>query len=127
MHMIHRLFKNVVLLRILLVMILGTGACGTTAFAQESEHDKITYMLNVIGSSRLTFIRNGNEYDGKEAKEHLQEKIDLLGNRIHTAEDFILYIGSKSLVTGAPYSVRLVDGTEIKADIWLRDQLAGMK
>lgn len=100
----------------------------TKVFAnEESERLKIAYLLNAIGSSDLVFISNGLEYTGKEAMDHLQEKMDSTGGRIHTAEEFIAYIGSESSTTGIPYHVRLADGTVIKSETWLRGVLARMK
>ncbi|MDR3424100.1 MAG: DUF5329 family protein [Alphaproteobacteria bacterium] len=100
----------------------------TSAIAnQESEHYKIVYLLNVIGTSDLVFIRNGVEYTGEEAKAHLQEKLDFVGDHIRTAEDFINYIASESSVTGVSYYVRLADGKQMEAGIWLRGELAKMK
>jgi len=122
--------RDVLLLRVLFVavIIILSFAFGMKAFAdQGSEQYKIVYLLNVIGSSDLTFLRNDVEYTGKEAKAHLQEKLDSAGIFIHTAEDFINYIASKSLITGTPYYVRLADGTQIESGLWLRSKLAEMK
>jgi len=101
---------------------------GTKSFAnQESENHKIAYLLHAIGSSDLVFIRNDAEYTGEEAQAHLQEKMDSTEGLIHTVEDFINYIASESSVTGISYYVRLADGTQVEAGIWLRGKLADMK
>ena len=94
---------------------------------QESEQYKISYMLNALGASDLVFIRNGAEYTGQEAKDHLEKKLVLADGLVRTAEDFINYIGSESSMTGIPYHVRFADGTQIKAALWLRGILVGMK
>jgi len=123
-------FRNTLLLRTLFIagIIILSFAFGANALAgQTSEHDKIAYLLNAIGSSDLVFIRNETEYTGAEAKAHLQEKMDYAGSLIHTAEDFIDYIASESLTTGTPYYVRLADGTQVESGIWLRSKLAKMK
>jgi hypothetical protein len=119
-----RILPRVVCVAVI-VLLFGLG---TRALAdQESEYYKIVYLLNAVGSSNLVFIRNGAEYNCKEAQAHLQEKLDSSGNLIRTADDFIAYIASKSLITGEPYQVRLADGTQVNAEIWLRDKLAEMK
>ena len=92
--------------------------------AAPSEREKISYLLNQIAYSDATFIRNGQEYSGIEAKAHLQSKLDYAGGRVHTAEEFITYIASKSSATGKPYYVRLPDGTEMEAAQWLHERLA---
>lgn len=124
------LFRNIILLRILfvVVIIILSSAFGAKALASEEvEHSRIVYLLDMIGSSDLVFIRNGVEYNGAEARDHLQEKMDYAGDSIHTAEDFINYIGSESSVTGIAYYVRLANGTQIEAGIWLRGKLDEMK
>jgi len=109
-------------------IVILSCAFSAKAFAgQISEHEKIAYLLNAIGSSDLVFIRNKTEYTGAEAKAHLQEKMDSAGDVIRTAEDFIDYIASESLTTGIPYYVRLADGTQVESGIWLRGKLAKMK
>jgi hypothetical protein len=120
----HQPMKRALLLAIILISVLGFGA---GAFAKPpSEHDKIVYLLNAVGTSNLVFIRNGAEYTAKEAKQHLQEKVDFFGSQIHTVDDFIKYVGSKSIVSDTPYFVRLPDGTQVEAAVWLRQQLAEM-
>jgi hypothetical protein len=121
----HHPIKRALLLILMIISVLGFGA---DAFAKPmSEHAKIVRMLDIIGSSNLTFIRNGIEYNAKEAKQHLQDKVDFFGDQIRTTDDFIKYVGSKSIVSDTPYFVRFPDGTEVEAAVWLRQQLAEMK
>jgi len=106
---------------VLLVVILF----GANAYAGGlSEHDKIAYLLNVIAESKTTFIRNGIEYSGAQAKTHLQEKLDYAGSYIQSADDFIAYIASKSSITGKPYYVKSPDGTVMESDKWLHKKLS---
>jgi len=94
---------------------------GRTSFAHEvpnhlSEQEKINYLLNTIGNSQLIFVRNGEEYPGQQAKEHLQMKLKASGNAIQTAEEFISTIASHSSMTGKPYYVELPEGKMIEAE-----------
>jgi hypothetical protein len=89
-----------------------------------SEQEKISYLLNVVGTSKVIFVRNGVEYPASEAKAHLQMKLDAAGSAIQTADDFINDIASHSSMTGQPYYVELPDGTKIEAQTWLREMLA---
>ncbi|MGB9152922.1 MAG: DUF5329 family protein [Alphaproteobacteria bacterium] len=91
------------------------------------EQYKITYLLNVVRSSDLVFIRNGVEYPGKTAEAFLEKKMAMVGMRVHTAEDFIHYVASSSSTTETPYYVRFADGTQIEAGLWLQGQLDEMK
>jgi len=94
--------------------------------SQDPEQYKITYLLNTIGSCDLVFLSNGKEYTGKEAKAHLQKKLYYAGDRIHTVEDFITHIASRSYFTDTPYHVRFADGTELETGKWLHGILAKM-
>jgi hypothetical protein len=126
----HNSFAKKLLRRILLVIgiLVLSFSSEASAFPNKGvEYYKIVYLLNVIGASELVFIRNGSEYTGEEAKYHLREKLDNAGDRIRTAEDFINYIASESSKTGISYYVRLADGKQVEAGIWLRDQLAKME
>ena len=120
-----RCLSCAVLVAVILVLSFSLGVSAQPD--QEAERYKIAYLMNAIGASDLVFIRNGAEYTGEEAKSHLQDKLDIAGFRVHTAEDFIVYIGSISNETGLPYYIRLADGTQMESGIWLRIKLAEIK
>jgi len=92
-----------------------------------SEKEKITYLLDELEKSKLTFIRNGDEYSSKEAREHMQKKLNYAGNRITTADQFITYIATKSSLSGKFYYVKYPDGKKIESAIWLREILAKLE
>jgi hypothetical protein len=69
------------------------------------------------------FIRNGSEYTGKEAAEHLRMKLNNVGKRALTAEDFIRLCASKSFISGKPYMIRTSDGKTIKSEEYFREKL----
>ncbi len=106
-------------------LVAGSFLFGMLAFADApSEQAKIAYLLDAVASSDVVFIRNGSEYTGTQARDHLKVKLDAAGGSILTAEDFITYIASASSVTGSPYRVRMKDGTQLEAEQWLRAALA---
>jgi hypothetical protein len=84
---------------------------------------EITYLLNRVEKSTLTFVRNGEPHSGMEAARHMRRKANYFGGRIKTAEDFIAKAGSKSGLTGNPYLVRISSRTEIRCDAWLEGLL----
>ena len=129
MQNIRNLHKNVFLVRAsILIIVFFSLLCGMKAFAYpHSEQYKIAYLMDEIGSSNLVFVRNEVEYNGEQAKAHLQHKMDSAGGLIVTADDFINYIASESLTSGTPYYVQLDDGTRIESGIWLRAKLAEIK
>lgn len=90
-----------------------------------TESEKIKFLLNELDKpgSNLKFIRNGDEFTGKEAKEHMEKKLKYAGDKIKTVDDFINHIATKSYITGNLYYVKLPDGTKIESAKWLRDAL----
>jgi hypothetical protein len=85
--------------------------------------DEIAYLLNYIRESPCTFIRNGSEYDGAAAADHVQAKYEHFKDEIKTAEDFIDRAATKSLLSGEPYQVQCGSAARIEAAGWLLDVL----
>jgi hypothetical protein len=88
-----------------------------------TEKEKITYLLDELEKSKLIFIRNGDEYSAKDAREHMLKKLDYAGNRITTADQFITYIATKSSLSGKSYFVKYPDGKQVESAIYLRNLL----
>ncbi|MFN2541853.1 MAG: DUF5329 family protein [Chthoniobacterales bacterium] len=114
-----RKFRSVGLL---LIPALAFAVAGQ-ALAAESLEQTIDYLLNYIGNSNATFIRNGQTHTPAEAVAHVRDKYDHFKGEIKTAEDFIRLAASKSLLTGKPYLVRPPGGREMHLDEWLTDAL----
>ncbi|MBX7246761.1 MAG: DUF5329 domain-containing protein [Candidatus Sumerlaeaceae bacterium] len=122
---------------VLLVIIAFTSAIPATANAERSagndpvtsksagrdEKASIGHLVAFMERSDVTFIRNGQEYDGKAAAEHMKLKLGQAGNRIKTARDFIENIASKSSMSGKEYSIKRTDGTQVSARDWLNAEL----
>ena len=83
---------------------------------------EIKHIIDYIESSNCTFIRNGKEYNTKEALEHILNKYKYTKRWIKSAEDFIEYTATKSSLSGSPYTVRC-DGGEILSAEWLLKEL----
>ncbi len=112
--------------------ILTLGICALTALfvlalgAQRAEADgkaentekAVTYLIEEVASSNLTFIRNGERYSSQEAAEHLRTKYDYFRSKIKTPEDFIRLCASKSLFSGEQYLVATPQGN-IPVETWL--------
>ena len=88
---------------------------------------EIDELISYVGTSGVRFIRNGTEYSGAEAAQHLRDKLARAGNRVKTTEDFITGVASTSYITGKPYLVKFADGhTQFTGD-WLRSHLAEVR
>jgi len=69
------------------------------------------------------FVRNGTAYDAAKAAEHLRLKLREAGDRVASAEDFIVLCGSRSSVSGKPYEIVLDDGKRMTSEAFLRAKL----
>jgi len=65
-----------------------------------AEQAKIDWLLEEIGHSKATFIRNGKEYDAAKAVSHLKTKLMFAGRRVQTVRQFIVGVASHSEETG---------------------------
>jgi len=118
------------LLRTLLPFLLLVDS--TSAFAADtpspkaalSEQAKISALLDALETSDVTFIRNGTAMSGKDARKHLQGKLDELSGQVHTANDFITKVATQSRETGKPYMIREKDGKEVPSADWFKYKMA---
>lgn len=98
------------------------------------EEEKIEYLLRTLGGSGLQFERNGSLHSGKEAEAHLRKKYESAKNSWFappqsdwTALLFIEKVGSKSSLSGSPYSVILSNGDKVTAENWFKQKLTERK
>lgn len=90
---------------------------------EQSEVVRIQALLDEVKKSGVSFVRNGDTYTSERAAEHLKTKWGKGARYVHTAEDFIDNIASRSSATGKPYLVILPDGKRLEAAVWLRGLL----
>jgi hypothetical protein len=95
--------------------------------SKHSEKEKINYLLETLENSNLIFIRNGDEYSSKEARAHMQKKLEYAGNRITNVDQFITYLATKSSISGKPYYVKYPDGKKVESSIWMRELLNNLE
>jgi hypothetical protein len=111
---------------LLLAMIFGLNASlfMGAAVAGEDTNKTVTYLIDYVAKSDLTFVRNGEDSTAKQAAEHMRQKWAYFSNKIKTPEDFIRLAATKSELSGKLYLVRLKDGKESPAGEWLMKVLA---
>ena len=80
-------------------------------------------MLDLIGSSDCTFVRNGEAHDAAAARDHIQGKYDYARRWIQSAEQLIEHAATKSSISGIPYRV-ICAGREEPSSDWLTRELA---
>jgi hypothetical protein len=89
-----------------------------------TEQQKIDALIaSVEHLPGAVFIRNGTEYDGAKAADHLRTKRNYAGKRITTAEQFIDKLATASSMTGKPYKIRYADGRTVESAAFFREQL----
>jgi uncharacterized protein DUF5329 len=97
------------------------------ALAAMSEQDAIGHLIRFVETSSCTFIRNGSEYDSRDAVDHIKRKYSYFQRKIHTAEDFIALAATKSEFSGKPYVVRCGKRDEMPTADWLGAELRNFR
>ena len=105
----------VILLVCLLPLSLAAG--------DEHLQAEIDHLIQSIQSSNCAFIRNGETHSSAEAREHILKKYEHFKDRIQTAEDFIQYCASKSLLSKQPYQIKCPDQGIVESRLWFLDEL----
>ncbi len=90
--------------------LLGFGIGGPLQSSALTEEQKINHLIQYIEKSKVTFIRNGSEYNAIDAAKHLRTKREKAGKRVKTAREFIDYIASKSSMSGEAYKIKFPNG-----------------
>ena len=89
------------------------------------EQHRIDYLIDSVAALQgASFIRNGKAYDATKAASHMRLKLRFAGSKVHTAEDFIVYCGTGSSVSGTKYTIRFADGHSVDSASYLRHKLA---
>ena len=118
----------------LLVALLG-APWATGAFAadpaptpiDEKEKQKIEQLISAVQSLKdAKFVRNGSEYDGKAAADHMRRKWKVVEKDVKSARDFIRLAGTKAQ-SGKPYLIRFKDGKELESATFLTRELESLE
>ena len=107
----------------LIVLVALLGICTQSAIAEEDLTSTIKYLLAYVKNADVVFIRNNREHTADDAAAHMREKYEHFKDQIRTPEDFIRLAGTKSLMTGKAYQVRMKDGKTMLTQKWLEDAL----
>ncbi len=110
------MMKNIQVAIVFIVLFTGS-----VVLAEDNK--EIEYLLSYLADSGCVFVRNGDEHEAKEARDHLQMKYNYAKRRIKTAEDFIDKIASKSSLSRKAYAVHCGE-VETPSKQWLEDALA---
>lgn len=112
--------KNILVIALAILSLFS----GVVSAQDNREKKKIEFLISSVKNLKeAKFIRNGSEYNGKEAADHLRMKLNKAGGRVKTAGDFIRLCASKSYVSGRPYMIRSSDGKTINTEEYFREKL----
>ena len=108
--------------RLFLILLLSC----LLPFSAHADNDvpaEIDYLLQSIGSSDCTFIRNGDRYDARAAEDHLRMKYRRGKRYAPTSEKFIERLASNSYLSKKLYYIEC-DGKEMTpSGDWLMERL----
>jgi hypothetical protein len=115
--------RSLIIVTVLLVLSLCSGiACALS----DLETKRIDYLIACVETlNGAKFVRNGKEYDGKQAASHLRMKLKNTADKVHSAEDFIEICASKSYLSGKPYLIVFHDGKTMPSEEFFRMKLKG--
>ena len=93
-----------------------------------TEKEKIEKLIQIVADMKDTqFIRKGTAYDAKAAAQFMQGKWTWKSSEIHTAKDFIRICSAGGSGEGAPYYIKLPDGTQLTSADFLTTQLTKLE
>jgi hypothetical protein len=109
----------------LLCLLSATAIASAAEAPDPSVRAEIDYLLDRVEHSGYVFIRNGSEHTGAEAAKHMRRKYEHFAAKgdILTVDDFIDLAGTKSLISGRQYTVRLPDDSVVPTAEWLRGEI----
>lgn len=115
--------------RLCLLGLLGLLAAAVASAAPSpAEQQMIDALIaRVATMPDVRFVRNGRDYDARDAARFLREKYKARGQDVDTAEAFIERIASKSSTSGQPYLIRQADGREQPVAEVLRAELVRLR
>lgn len=84
---------------------------------------EIDHLLSFVANTSCQYDRNGTIHDGPEARDHINMKYEHYREKVKTAEEFIKYSATKSLISGRKYKIRCPDAEVVNASDWLLEEL----
>ena len=94
-----------------------------STYAVDDVPEEIDYLLQTIGSSECTFIRNGERHDAQDAEEHLRMKYSRARRFAPSSEKFIERLASKSYLSKKPYFIECPGEEKVPSGDWLMQRL----
>ncbi len=107
-----------------LAALLAACSPWVQALPTPTEQQRIDRLIDAVGQHKdIRFVRNGREYTGAQAADFLRGKLKWRMEKVHTVQDFIDEIGTRSTTSGETYLVRHADGRTVPSAEFLRQEL----
>jgi hypothetical protein len=122
---VNRKMIPLLLTLLLWVMLPGLSRAVSSELSPTAKSET-DHLLGYLETSGCDFFRNGTWYsDMKAVRAHAELKYRYFADRgrIHSAEDFIKWAGSRSEISGKPYLVRCGNSPVVPASQWLTEEL----
>ena len=103
---------------ILISMLIGLSSVG----AEDPVQAEIAHLLVFVRDSECVFIRNGQVHKSRDAEIHIKRKYEHFKNRITTAEAFIYFTATRSMLSDRIYMIRCEE-REMPSSTWLQSEL----
>ena len=94
------------------------------AGADDDVPPEIDFLLESIGNSGCTFIRNGKQHEASAAEDHLRMKYRRGKRYASSTEEFIERLASKSSMSKKLYYIECEGDDKTPSGDWLRERLA---
>ncbi|MCF7502318.1 DUF5329 family protein [Vibrio sp. L3-7] len=92
-------------------------------YALASPQQEIDHLLTFVESTQCKYERNGAIHNGPEAAAHIKKKANYYADDIKSAEDFIAYSATKSMLSGRHYQVHCEGKASVNSEVWLKAEL----
>ncbi len=114
--------KNYTILMLVTVFLLILNTISFADNRTDSQRE-IEHLLHFVARTSCQYERNGSLYNGAEAKAHISKKYDYYKDKIISAEDFIAWSATKSMMSGKKYKIHCPDSAAIYSADWLQNEL----
>lgn len=82
---------------------------------------RVEAIFSEVRHSGCEFFRNGKAHDPEEAEKHMRRKFEHFSDEIDSVDTFIELAGTRSLMSGRPYTVRCPGQPEQATADWLKE------
>ena len=106
-------------LALTIALLTGSVLAGT--------QEEIDHLLDFVANTPCKYDRNGTIHDGPEARDHINMKYAHYKKNVKTAEDFINYSATRSVMSGKKYQIRCPGSEAVFASDWLLDELQAFR